>query len=154
MSSPAPGPPVEVRDAAWAPVLGYAVALDRKRFEDLALVFHPDLRADYAGATFDAAAPVIERMTRLHHHLAGSLHRLSNHRVLEVTADGIVAETYVDALLVGGDAVGGRTYRDVGRYVDLVVEHEGRWCLAERRYHRLWRDGDVADLQPPGSETP
>lgn len=137
--------------ALWEPIVGYAAAIDQKRFADLYEVFHPAFRADYEGARFEGPTPVVDRMAALHDHLSGSLHRLSNFRCLSWDGSSATTETYVDAWLVGGPAAQGRTYRDLGIYTDLLEPFEGRWRIRQRIYRRVWRDGHVGDLQPPGS---
>ena len=137
--------------ALWKPIVGYAAAIDQKRFEDLYEVFHPEFCADYEGARFEGPTPVVDRMAALHDHLSGSLHRLSNFRCLTWDGSSATTETYVDAVLAGGPAAQGRTYRDLGIYTDLFEPFEGSWRIRQRIYRRVWSEGHVGDLQPLGS---
>jgi len=124
-------------------LLVYARAVDRRDWETVRTVFHPDAHddhGDYRGGVDGFLAWVTERHARI----GQSMHFLGNCLIEFTGRDTAAVETYYIAMQRLGDEAGaaqramlggkgGAIDVDVlGRYVDRIERRDGAWKIASR----------------------
>jgi 3-phenylpropionate/cinnamic acid dioxygenase small subunit len=128
----------------------YSAGIDRKDWDLLAGVFTPDCEVVYAAAdagddlVYTGNAAYVAAMETTHRDLDGSLHRVSNLRVLEADADSATVRCYVDAVLFRAEAPGGDFFQALGFYDDQVVRRDGEWRIARRAFTFVRSNGNPA----------
>ena len=150
--------------AAIADVINrYCHILDRRRWESMAMCFHPD--ATYLFGAIDgdwrhfvgAAQAVLDPLRSSHHQIGNMLIRLDGDRADSETYftayHRVAAEAPASAPLPGT----GHDYDVVigGRYIDRFERRDGEWRIAHRTGVSDWRrDTPAADpglyALPPG----
>jgi hypothetical protein len=111
----------------------YATGIDRRDWGLFQACFTDDARSDYGTfGQWGSAAQITAFMREAHADIGPTLHRLSNF-VISVQGNGATARSYVDALLMPGEA-GGDVHRGVGFYEDELVKTEHGWRIKFRRF--------------------
>ncbi|MFM7350050.1 MAG: nuclear transport factor 2 family protein [Erythrobacter sp.] len=114
----------------------YCRGIDRCDPEQLAAAFTPDAAIDYG----DGARPIAEVIPGLMAGLGAmrlTQHNISN-TVIRLEGARAKAETNCVALHILGAPEGEVELVVGGRYLDTLVNHEGRWLIAERLYVMDW----------------
>lgn len=110
----------------------YASGIDLRDWELLRSCFTDDCVADYGDiGKWNGAAEITEWMRASHEPLGHTLHRITNQAISSDDAT-VTARSYVDAIVLGPDDVGGA--HATGYYDDVVVQTENGWKIAHRRY--------------------
>jgi SnoaL-like domain len=128
---------VSAHEELRALVQRYARAADERDVEALAELFHPE--AEIVGArgaqTFDQWLDTM-RAPRV---FPTSMHFMGEPLIAPAEpADRATLDTYAVVYQLN-DAGSGKGDLTLGiRYVDDVVEHEGRWVIRHRRAQTLW----------------
>lgn len=124
---------LEDERAITAVLLRYATAIDRRDWALFHSCFAADLEADYPGfGHWHDAEAITAFMAQAHAALGPTLHRLSN-IVIEGEGDEAIAQSYVDALLMPGEA-DGQVHQAAGRYEDRLVRTAAGWKISRRRF--------------------
>lgn len=123
----------------------YATGIDTQDWALFRSCFVEDCEMVTAAGAIAGADALTEHMRLLHAGLDGSAHRLSNLSVRR-EGDAASATSYLDALLVDADHVGGPTFHVIGTYTDDLVQDATGWLIARRTFTALWREGNPAVL--------
>jgi 3-phenylpropionate/cinnamic acid dioxygenase small subunit len=110
----------------------YATGIDCRDWTAFRRCFTEDCEADYGDiGTWHSADEITTWMREVHAACGHTMHRITN-QVVEVNDTGVIARSYVDALVLGPDNQTGA--RSAGFYDDeLVMTHDG-WKIARRRF--------------------
>jgi len=152
---------LEDKDAIRDLVAAYAHAVDRRRWDLIADLFHPDAIFAFGPVQggwrdfIDQARAIIDPCIATHHQLGQIL-------IVADGPDGAIAETYMTAMhtvpagypLPAVFPDRGETYAATiaGRYIDHLTRHQGRWRIMRRtgvydwREYRTLGDADLAGL--------
>jgi hypothetical protein len=140
---------LEDKEAIRDLIAAYAHAIDRRRWELMPQLFHPDatfgfgpIQGDWRSFVEQAKA-VIDNCVATHHQLGQML-------IAPDGADGAIAETYMTAMHIVPpgyplDTVfppRGEDYSAIiaGRYVDKLVRYRGGWRIKHRTGIYDWRE--------------
>jgi hypothetical protein len=111
----------------------YATGIDRRDWALFQSCFTDDARIDYGTfGQWSSGAEITAFMREAHDGMGQTLHRLSNF-VISAQGNSAVARTYVDALLMPGEA-GGDVHRGVGFYDDELLKTGQGWRIRFRRF--------------------
>jgi 3-phenylpropionate/cinnamic acid dioxygenase small subunit len=123
----------------------YATGIDRRDWALFRTCFTDDCDADYGDiGRWHGVDEITEWMTRTHDPCGHTLHRITNITVGVAAHGRVEARSYVDALVLGADNRSG--VRGAGFYDDELVDEDGRWRIARRRF-------TMVHLQPIGDRT-
>lgn len=122
----------DVRQDVADVLVRYATGIDRRDWALLGSCFTDDCEADYGPVgSWHGAEEIAEWMRQAHEPCGHTLHRITN-PVVTPGADGVVARSYVDAIvMLAGDQSGTRA---VGFYDDELVATDAGWKIARRRF--------------------
>jgi len=110
----------------------YATGIDRRDWTLFRSCFTEDCVADYGDiGVWHGADAITAWMEQTHAPCGHTMHRISNVVVTD-SGDGVSARSYVDALVLNGDNKTG--VRAAGYYDDELVDTEGGWRIARRRF--------------------
>lgn len=122
----------EIRQDVADLLVRYATGIDQRDWPLLRSCFTDDCVADYGDiGRWNSGDEITEWMRTTHEPLGRTLHRITNQSVAS-SGDALTARSYVDALVLGPDNVGGA--RAAGYYDDVVVRTGDGWKIARRRY--------------------
>lgn len=137
------------KDAIRDIIAAYAHAIDRRRWDLMERLFHPDATFAFGPiqgpwrSFVEQAKAVIDNCVATHHQLGQVLIGADG-------PDGAIAETYMTAMHIvpAGYPLAsvfpdrGEDYSAViaGRYVDKLVRHEGGWRIMQRTGIYDWRE--------------
>jgi 3-phenylpropionate/cinnamic acid dioxygenase small subunit len=111
----------------------YATGIDRRDWTALRSCFTDDCHADYGDTgEWHSGDEITEWMRVIHEQCGHTMHRLTN---IVIEPDGLeraTARSYVDAIVMGPDDVNGA--HAVGYYDDELVQTDGEWRIARRRF--------------------
>ena len=111
----------------------YATGIDRRDWAQFASCFTDDFAGDYgAFGSWTGAQSITQAMREAHAALGATLHRLSNITIRK-DKSGVVSRTYVDALLMPGEA-GGAVHQGIGYYDDEWRKTAAGWQIGRRRF--------------------
>jgi uncharacterized protein (TIGR02246 family) len=123
---------VQTRQDVADVLVRYATGIDRRDWTLFRSCFTDDCDADYGDiGHWHGADEITAWMERTHAPCGPTLHRISNPTVTR-QGDGVVARSYVDALVLGPDGTTG--FRAVGHYDDELRSGDGGWRIARRTY--------------------
>ena len=128
--------------AILALATGYALALDDRRWDDLAELFTPDATALYGGVEHVGVAAIVARCRSALETLDASHHLVGTHSV-ELRGDESTHRCYLQAQHVRNRS----HYLVAGQYRDHCVRTEAGWRIARRELHVSWTEGDVKTLR-------
>jgi 3-phenylpropionate/cinnamic acid dioxygenase small subunit len=113
-------------------LLRYATGIDRRNWPLFRTAFTEDCELDYGEiGSWHGVDAVTEFMDTSHAMAGHTMHRLTN-QVITVDGDRAEARTYVDGLIMFGDA--GSGVNAVGFYDDDIVRTAAGWRIARRRF--------------------
>ncbi len=113
-------------------LLRYATGIDRRDWPLLRTVFTDDCELDYGEVGSWRGGDAITEFMEQAHAMAGhTMHRLTN-QVITVDGDKAQARTYVDALIMVGEANSG--VNAAGFYDDDLIRTTDGWRVARRRF--------------------
>lgn len=133
----------------------YTTAIDTKDWALLRQCFTSTCRFTATELLLDGVDEIVEFMERVHEHIDGSQHRLTNTRI-DIDPDGrsARASTYLDAFIVHSGHRDGPTFQLLAEYHDRLQYDPaadadgGRWLIAERHVTSLWSLGNASILGP------
>ncbi len=128
------------KDAIREIIYRYCHANDRRNWELLRSLYHPDGTDDHGRFTglasefADYAAARQSEELEITHHTVGSI-------AIELDGDAAAAESYMFGYHIFRSDDGGPAWLDVlgARLVDRFERREGRWAIASRVLVRDWR---------------
>lgn len=128
-------------------VLRYARAVDRKNFDQLATLYHPDAHHDHGGMF---AGPVDEFVAWLKRSMVDmdTQHLVANSLFM---VDGNTAKGEVYTINFHHFPKTASNYIAGGRYLDRYVRHEGCWVFQERTRVIDWSEERAAEPGTTGS---
>ncbi len=113
-------------------LLRYATGIDRRNWPLFRTAFTEDCELDYGEIGSWHGVDAVTEFMETSHAMAGhTMHRLTN-QVITVDGDRAEARTYVDGLIMFGDA--GSGVNAVGFYDDDIVRTAAGWRIARRRF--------------------
>jgi 3-phenylpropionate/cinnamic acid dioxygenase small subunit len=113
-------------------LLRYATGIDRRNWPLFRTAFTEDCELDYGEIGSWHGVDAVTEFMETSHAMAGhTMHRLTN-QVITVDGDRAEARTYVDGLIMFGDA--GSGVNAVGFYDDGMVRTAAGWRIAKRRF--------------------
>jgi 3-phenylpropionate/cinnamic acid dioxygenase small subunit len=113
-------------------LLRYATGIDRRNWPLFRTAFTEDCELDYGEIGSWHGVDAVTEFMETSHAIAGhTMHRLTN-QVITVDGDRAEARTYVDGLIMFGDA--GSGVNAVGFYDDDIVRTAAGWRIARRRF--------------------
>jgi 3-phenylpropionate/cinnamic acid dioxygenase small subunit len=113
-------------------LLRYATGIDRREWPLFRTAFTDDCELDYGEIGTWHGVDAVTAFMETSHAMAGhTMHRLTN-QVITVDGDRAEARTYVDGLIMFGEA--GSGVNAIGFYDDEIVRTEGGWRIARRRF--------------------
>ncbi|MGH3637776.1 MAG: nuclear transport factor 2 family protein [Mycobacterium sp.] len=113
-------------------LLRYATGIDRRDWPLFRTAFTDDCELDYGEiGTWHGVDAVTEFMETSHAMAGHTMHRLTN-QVITVDGDRAASRTYVDGLIMFGEA--GSGVNAIGFYDDEIVRTDGGWRIARRRF--------------------
>jgi hypothetical protein len=112
-------------------LMAYCRAVDRGDEALLALLFHADATVVSGASNGPAATFAAEVVERIRGHLKSCFHSLANEWI-EVRGETAVAESYVIAFTLAGEAPQARQGIVGGRYLDRFERRAGQWKIASR----------------------
>ena len=122
----------EVRQDVADVLVRYATGIDRRDWDLFRTCFTDDCEADYGEIGLWHGVDEISEWMRVVHDACGhTLHRITNIAV-SPGDDGVVARSYVEALVLGPD--NGAGVRADGFYDDKLVETTDGWRIARRTF--------------------
>jgi 3-phenylpropionate/cinnamic acid dioxygenase small subunit len=123
----------EVHAGVTDVLVRYATGIDRRDWVLFRSCFTADCEADYGDiGGWHGADAITTWMERAHAACGYSLHRITNVVVSPGPGSGVVARSYVDALVLGPDNQMGS--RVTGFYDDELVPTDDGWKIARRRF--------------------
>lgn len=150
MAQPTPEDRIAIGDLTTA----YAMAVDERRYDDLAALFLPDgvivhHRRDQPATELRTAAGIAEAIQRSQTKLIATNHFLGQQHVADVDGDTATSVTYCCAQHLSDE--GGELWNRVMniRYHDQLRRVDGQWRFVERRLEVDWTEHRRADLKPP-----
>lgn len=133
--------PDAAREEIRSLVLRYCRAVDRRDFELLRSLYHPDAREDHGGMFCGSAADFIDRLPQLMAPMDMTMHYVCN-MLIECEDDRAEGEVYVIAVHRMRSAASDAEPRFLiggGRYLDRYECREDRlWRFAARRIVADW----------------
>ena len=122
----------EVRQDVADVLVRYATGIDRRDWALFRTCFTDDCEADYGEiGVWHGVDEITEWMRVVHDACGHTLHRITN-IVVSPGEDGVVARSYVEALVLGPDT--GAGVRADGFYDDELVETTDGWRIARRTF--------------------
>ena len=119
---------VEVADV----LVRYATGIDRRDWTAFRSCFAADCEADYGDiGRWHSAEEITTWMREVHDQCGHTMHRITN-VVVDPSARGVAARSYVDAIVLGPDNQTGA--RSAGFYDDELVPSDDGWKIARRRF--------------------
>jgi 3-phenylpropionate/cinnamic acid dioxygenase small subunit len=113
-------------------LLRYATGIDRRDWSLFRTAFTEECELDYGEiGTWHGVDAVTDFMEASHAMAGHTMHRLTN-QVISVDGDTAEARTYVDGLILFGEADSG--VNAVGFYDDDVIRTGEGWRIARRRF--------------------
>jgi 3-phenylpropionate/cinnamic acid dioxygenase small subunit len=113
-------------------LLRYATGIDRRNWPLFRTAFTEDCELDYGEIGSWRGVDAVTDFMETSHAMAGhTMHRLTN-QVITIDGDRAEARTYVDGLIMFGDA--GSGVNAVGFYDDDMVRTAAGWRIAKRRF--------------------
>ena len=113
-------------------LLRYATGIDRRNWPLFRTAFTEDCELDYGEIGSWHGVDAVTEFMETSHAMAGhTMHRLTN-QVITVDGDRAEARTYVDGLIMFGDA--GSGVNAVGFYDDDIVRTAAGCRIARRRF--------------------
>lgn len=126
----------------------YAEAIDRRRFEDLKLLFSERVEFDYGpGWEIVGRQEAIDQIANSLVHCGRTQHLLGNYRV-ELAGNVATSACYMRAFHVGIGAAEGQTYEMAGHCRDVFANRDGRWEMTRRVGRMMFETGSRAVLDP------
>ncbi len=115
----------------------YATGIDRRDWDAFGSCFTEDCHADYGAiGQWHGAEEITAWMREVHEPCGYTMHRITNQAV-ESDGAGVVARSYVDAIVLGADNQSGT--RATGFYDDELVSTDDGWKIAKRRFTMVLR---------------
>jgi len=140
---------LEDKDAIRDLVAIYAHAVDRRRWDLMEQLFHPEARFVFGPVAGNWRDFVVQARAIIDPCIA-TQHQLGQVLIAPDGADGAIAETYMRAMhtVPAGYPLPevfpdrGEEYAAIiaGRYVDRLVRHHGQWRIIERTGIYDWRE--------------
>ena len=131
-----PGPDglsIEDERAIAAVLVRYATAVDRREWSLFKTCFMDDFVGDYGELKrWSGADEITKYMIDVHVPFGLTLHRITN-IVVEASAGGAVARSYVDAILMPRES-GGPGRHAAGFYDDEFVKDRNEWRIKKRKF--------------------
>ena len=122
----------EVRQDVADVLVRYATGIDRRDWGLFRTCFTDDCEADYGEiGVWHGVDEITEWMRVVHEACGHTLHRITNVAV-SPGDDGVVARSYVEALVLGPD--NGAGVRATGFYDDELVDTRDGWRIARRTF--------------------
>ena len=113
-------------------LLRYATGIDCRNWPLFRTAFTEDCELDYGEIGSWRGVDAVTDFMETSHAMAGhTMHRLTN-QVITIDGDRAEARTYVDGLIMFGDA--GSGVNAVGFYDDDMVRTAAGWRIAKRRF--------------------
>jgi 3-phenylpropionate/cinnamic acid dioxygenase small subunit len=113
-------------------LLRYATGIDCRNWPLFRTAFTEDCELDYGEIGSWRGVDAVTDFMETSHAMAGhTMHRLTN-QVITIDGDRAEARTYVDGLIMFGDA--GSGVNAVGFYDDDIVRTAAGWRIARRRF--------------------
>jgi hypothetical protein len=116
-----------------AVLMRYATGIDRRDWAQFATCFTEDFAGDYGSfGSWTGVQAITQFMREAHAAVGATLHRLSN-ITIRSNESRVVSRTYVDAVLMPGDA-GGTAHQGIGYYDDEWRKTSAGWQIGRRRF--------------------
>jgi 3-phenylpropionate/cinnamic acid dioxygenase small subunit len=113
-------------------LIRYATGIDRRDWDAFRSCFTDNCEADYGDiGVWHSAEAITTWMREVHEQCGYTMHRITNQAV-KPSANGVVARSYVDAIVLGPENKTGA--HSVGFYDDELVATDDGWKIARRRF--------------------
>ena len=112
----------------------YAIALDTKRWDDLAACFSADgiLRTRFVPEPLQGHEAIKEWMNKITAEIVGNLHQTTNHQYITDAETASGTCMFVAYQWIGDSMVPGNLRVHAGRYEDHLVRVDGLWRFKNR----------------------